>query len=191
MRVEDQQPFLGALDSTLLPMGFTRRKRSQEWSKRSGSDRLWVHLNFGLGVVNPSFGVEYEDLKRRWPELPGAIYGTMKVLTSLLRPRRCYAMEGGPRPIVVDLQQVGLPNLAQLQDRGRVVEMLKSPDPTDWPVPSFSFRIRLLPLLLLALDRQQEALDVGSEFAADAAARDQIVPPYERYLAAIRSAVAG
>ena len=53
MRAEVSKVYLNAVDELLVPMGFVRRAKSQEWSKQSGIDRIWVHLNFGKGLVAP------------------------------------------------------------------------------------------------------------------------------------------
>jgi len=85
MRVEISKLYVDAADALLVPRGFVRRARSQEWSKHSEVDRIWVHLNFGRGLINPSFGVEYSDLKKRWPNLPGGVYGTLKTLAGCFK----------------------------------------------------------------------------------------------------------
>ncbi len=191
MRVADQQLFLKTVDEALAPLGFNRPARSQEWSKVSESDRMWVHLNFGLGLIIPTIGVEYVDLRKRWPDLPGAVYGTMVVLAGLGEPARPYVPEDGPSCIVSDLLSVGIPAFADLQNRERVIKALHLQKAGGWPAPSYSHRIRLAPLMLCGCGRVQDALRVGDEFTEEATVRDQILPPYSDFLAALRLAVAG
>jgi hypothetical protein len=190
MRAEISKKYVGAADDLLVPMGFVRRARSQEWSKQSEADRIWVHLNFGKGLINTSFGVEYLDLKRRWPNLPGAVYGTMKMLAGCLKVPRLYSAVDDPQDLINDLQESGLPLAAELQDRMKALELLQLPNGAQWPVPSFSDRIRLAPLLLYGMGRREDALSLADDFLAESVGRDQIVPPYDVFVEALRVASA-
>src|SRR5262245_16164647 len=182
MRVEVSKVYLGAVDELLVPMGFVRRARSTEWSKHSDAERMWIHLNFGKGLVHPSFGVEYMDLKARWPNLPGAVYGTMKMIADCFKPHRTYSATDGPQDLVDDLRKFGLQVLTGMQDRKRILEMLQSSDTAQWPVPSFSHRIRLAPLLLCAMGRTEEALTLADDFARQSIGKDQIIPSYDVFV---------
>jgi hypothetical protein len=110
----------------------------------------------------------------------------MEMLCSMFEPPRSYLVSDDPGGLVDDLQYKVLLSLNDLQDRERVVERLKADDGGDWPVPSFSDRIRLLPLLLLGLGRKDEAFGIGHEFATTAIGRDQMLPSFEEFLAALR-----
>ena len=191
MRAEVSKVYLNAVDELLVPMGFVRRAKSQEWSKQSGIDRIWVHLNFGKGLVTPAFGVEYLDLKRRWSNLPGAVYGTMKMQADCFKPPRMYLAVNGPHDLIADLREPGLRVVAGLQDRMKVLEMLQSANISDWPVPSFSHRIRLAPLLICAMERTEEALTLADDFARQSVGKDQIVPSYDVFVRSLRLATAG
>jgi hypothetical protein len=191
MRVEVSKVYLGAVDELLVPMGFVRRAKSPEWSKHSDANRMWVHLNFGRGLVHPSFGVEYQDLKRRWPNLPGGVYGTMKMLTDCFKPPRMYSAANGPHALIDDLREPGLQVLAGLQDRMKVTEMLQSLNVAEWPVPSFSHRIRLAPLLLCAMERTEEALALADDFARKSIGKDQIAPSFDVFVRSLRIATTG
>ena len=90
-----------------------------------------------------------------------------------------YTLSGGPDPIVEDLKQKGFATLERLLDRAGVVKMLQAESALEWPVHSFSSRIRLLPLLLATLGRVDEALSVANTFLVEAAGRDQNIPGYE------------
>jgi hypothetical protein len=114
MRVEISKLYVDAADELLVPSGFVRRARSQEWSKRSEVDRIWVHLNFGKGLVNPSFGVEYSDLKKRWPNLPGGVYGTMKMLVGCVKTPRLYSVNDAACDLIDDLRESGIVVMAEL-----------------------------------------------------------------------------
>ena len=190
MRAEISKKYVDAADELLVPRGFVRRARSQEWSKQSEADRTWVHLNFGKGLINTSFGVEYLDLKRRWPNLPGAVYGTMKTLAGCLKVPRLYSANDDPQDLFNDLRESGLPRVAELQDRMKALELLRLPNSAQWPVPSFSDRIRLAPLLLYGMGRSEDALSLADDFLAESAGRDQILPPYDVFVDALRVAAA-
>jgi hypothetical protein len=187
MRHEDSDRYLQAVDRCLVPMGFKRRTRTQEWTFSSGLDTTWVHLNFGLGLINVSFGVRYRDLEKRWPDLPGAVYGTTQMMNSLFQPAKLYPAQDGPDVLVADLVAFALPAAGQLTNRDKVIELLSSPNAADWPVPSFSHRVRLLPLLLDAAQKPQEALIAAQHFNAEAKGRDQILPTYDVFFDAFRS----
>ena len=187
MRREDSDRYLQAVDRCLVPMGFKRHTRAQEWNFISDLDTTWVHLNFGLGLMNVSFGVRYRDLKKQWPDLPGAVYGTMQIMNSLFQPAKLYSAHDEPDGLVADLVATGLPAARQLTNRKKVIELLSSPNAADWPVPSFSHRVRLLPLLLDAAQRPEEALTAAVRFKTEALGRDQILPHYDVFFDAFRS----
>jgi hypothetical protein len=77
--------------------------------------------------------------------------------------------------------------LTRLLDRRAVIGMLSAPSPGVWPVAGFSWRIRLLPLLLASGGRVAEALEAAERFRVEAVGRDQLVPRYEVFLDAFRS----
>jgi hypothetical protein len=191
MRVAEQQPYLDAVDSALLPLGFARPKRSQEWSRRVDRDRLWLHLNFGqLAVINPSVGVEYLDLRRRWRDLPGAVFGTLVMLSHQFDPPRSYSTSDSPSRIAADLLGVGLAATDRLRNREAVIASLLQPHASKWPTPSFSHRIRLLTILLASSDRLDEAKAFVRDVAADVEARDQILPPFGKFWSALEAMLA-
>jgi len=187
MRREDSDRYLQAVDRCLVPMGFKRRTRAQEWNFISDLHTTWVHLNFGLGLINVSFGVRYRDLEKQWPDLPGAVYGTMQIMNSLFQPAKLYSAQDEPDGLVADLLATGLPAARQLTNRKKVIELLSSPNAADWPVPSFSHRVRLLPLLLDAAQKPEEALTAAERFKTEALGRDQILPHYDVFFDAFRS----
>ena len=188
MRAERIATLLESVDSVLLPQGFRRGARAQEWHRMAGpSDEAWVHVNIGKGVVNPSVGVRYLDLAGLLPEAVGSVDRTMQMLGGLFRPVHTYSLDAGPETLLDDLRERGVAALARLLDRHAVIDMLKSPAPSDWPVPGLSWRIRLLPLLLATQGRVEEALHVADGFRADAAGRDQILPGYAAFLDAFRT----
>ena len=190
MKSEDKSRFAEACDGTLFPLGFKRRAISQEWSRVSGADRVWIHLNFAKHtLINPSFGVEYLDLRNDFPDLPGATWGTMMMFGDLFEPSRQYTLDHAPTELATDLVERGLPAAAQLQDRRRVATLLRSPKPRDWPVPSFSHRIRLAPVLLASLGQIDDALTLVDEFASEASGKDQILPAYDVFVESFRSMI--
>jgi len=112
VRAEDASKTIRGVDGLLLPLGFKRRARSQEWGKSTGADREWVHLNFGKSVtIHPSFGVQYRDLLQVIPELPGPVDGTVRMLSSLFHPSRQYSSEDPPEPLIGDIRDTDCPAL--------------------------------------------------------------------------------
>jgi len=191
VRAEDSSKTIRAVDGLLLPLGFKRRARSQEWSKSTGADREWVHLNFGKSVtIHPSFGVQYRDLLQAIPELPGPVDGTVRMLSSLFQPSRRYSSEDPPELLTSDIRDTALPGLAALRNRESVIEQLRASLASAWPVPSYSHRIRLLPLLLAGLGRVDEALDAATSFESESVGRDQIIPGYDVFLSVFRATLA-
>src|SRR5262249_6468373 len=172
--------YLEDLDVVLNPLSFCRRRNQQQWNHRVDSaSEFWIHINFGLFIVNPSMGVKYLDLVDLFPQESGAVTETMVMLSSLWKPPRCYTIEEGIAPVVRDLRDKGLPMLAHLLDREFVIEALKSHLVSDWPVASYSDRIRLLPILLTNQGRLSEAFHLLERFRSESLGRDQILPGYE------------
>jgi hypothetical protein len=52
---------------------------------------------------------------------------------------------------------------------------------SDWPVASYSDRIRLLPLLLAQKGQLGEAFELLERFRRESVGRDQIMPGYEDF----------
>jgi hypothetical protein len=105
------------------------------------------------------------------------------MLSYLFDRPRSYTIEEGSEPVARDLSAKGLEMLSKLQDRGLVIEMLKSKLPFDWPVVSYSHRIRLLPIPLANQGRIREALDLLEHFRSESIGRDQILPQYDTFAA--------
>src|SRR5262249_20113155 len=103
---------------------------------------------------------------------------TMKMLAGCLKVPRLYSADDDPEDLINDLQESGLPLVAELQDRMKILELLQLPDGAQWPVPSFSDRIRLAPLLLYGMGRREDPLSVAGIFLAESVGGDQIIPPY-------------
>jgi hypothetical protein len=93
-----------------------------------------------------------------------------------------------PQDLINDLQESGLPLVAELQDRMKALELLQLPNSAQWPVPSFSDRIRLAPLLLYGMGRREDALSLANDFLVESVGRDQIIPPYHLFVEALRVA---
>lgn len=185
MRSEDRERYLQAFDQALKTHGFRRRRNGQEWNVVAESERLWVHLNFGLSVVNISLGVMYLDVDKRWPSLASQASGTMVALGSLFEPVHMYTACDDAQA-VADLSERGISELTSLTDREHVLARLNSPAPRDWPVASHSHRIRLAPLLLAAAGRHDEALSLSERFASESVGSDQLVPRYPAFLDSLR-----
>ena len=150
--------YLVALDPVLEPHHFIRRRNAQEWRhKTNDSNELWIHINFGKAIVNPSMGVRYLDLESMLPKDLRAVSGTMTMLQAIVPSAEIYLIDEGPARVGRDLRDVGIPFLSKLANHEFVIDRLKSRKPSEWPTPSYSERIRLLPLLLAAEGRLSEA----------------------------------
>jgi hypothetical protein len=182
----DREPFLAALDGVLLPIGFKRRKPDFEWTRRvEGRDLEWIHLNFGLGGINPSFGVKYEDLSMVLPLESGAVYSVCEMVSSF--SGKSYSAETVPRDLAADVLALALPGLDRLRDRALVVDRLRRESPREWPTLGASARMRLLPLMLAHSGRINDALEWLREHEAAAERVDQHVPNFASYAAYFRA----
>jgi hypothetical protein len=182
MNAVERSSYVEAFDEVLLPLGYKRPKRAQEWSMPVGaSSCLWVHLNFGLAVINPSLGVRYTDLVSTLPPEAGAVVGSIRMLSSLSGAR--YSSDTPPPQLVGDLLAHGLSELTALQNRQNVIRQLEDPAGVGWPVASASHRKRLLPLLLASQGRVNEALEWLARFEP---LPDQLVPGYLVYARVFR-----
>jgi hypothetical protein len=176
----DKTKYLEDMDEMLTTLGFHRRRNHQEWKHRVDSaNELWIHINLGRSVVNPSMGVKYLDLVDLFPQGVGVVTGTMIMLSSLWKPPRLYTIEEGSLPVAHDFHDKGLSMFPHLRNREFVIEALKSNLVSDWPVASYSDRIRLLPILLANQGRLSEAFYLLERFRSESLGRDQILPGYE------------
>ena len=159
MTSAEREPYLLACDPVLIPLGFTRKKRAQEWKRADVTgDIEWVHLNFGLAVINPSLGVSYGDMDALLPPDLGPWTGVMRMLPP--PGGGIYATpETKPSDLVADLAKAVPPALAQLRDRNEVIRQLQKPEAKDWPVAGAMIRKRTLPLMLISAGRLSEAAD--------------------------------
>lgn len=186
-RAAEIEAFLIGVDPALLSRGFRRRKKSQEWVKDSDEHyRDSIHINFGLGIVNPSVAVQYRDLAAVLPQAFGNCYASA-MLTSLVPRRPAYSFETDAAELTGDIVEYGLPYLARLHDREFAIRSLTSPKPADWCVLSYSNRIRLLPLLLASVGRRGEAEDFIAQIGPEAENRDQFVPRYREFVSWFRA----
>jgi hypothetical protein len=182
----DRQPYLEAVDAVLLRRDFKRRKSEFEWKHRAGPDVEWIHLNFGLGVINPSVGVIYEDLASSLPRGSGARYSVARMLASL--SGASYSSSTPPAAVAADIEAIALPALDRLRDRAAVLSLLAGESPKEWPVSlGASDRMRLLPLLLAESGRINEALERLRGFEAIAAQLDRAVPDFTVYAERFRA----
>jgi hypothetical protein len=177
---EKKRLYLASVDGSLQPLSFQRRKNGNDWRHRiDDRNELWVNINFGRAVVNPSFGVTYLDFDSMIAKDIRAVSGSFVVLHSLLPPTDIYLIDDGPDAVVRDLLETGLPFLSRLSNRAFAIERLASETVRDWPATCYSDRIRLLPLLLAAESRVVEACQFLRQFLAEALPRDQTIPHYD------------
>ena len=186
MSPKEREPFLEALDGVLLPLGFKRRKSSFEWKRRVDKrDLEWIHVNFGLGVINPSFGVKYEDLSTLLPSESGAACSVFEMLSSV--SGKAYTVDTPPQEVAADVRALALPGLGCLRDRALVVERLKRESSRDWPTLGASERVRLLPLMLAHSGHVDDALEWLREHEDYAVRVDQQLPNFTSYAAYFRA----
>jgi hypothetical protein len=177
---EKKKQFLSDVDTVLASHAFHRRKSRNDWRHRiDDRNELWVHINFGKAVVNPSFGVTYLDFETLLSKDVRSVTGTMVMLASVAAPFEGYLIHEGAHRVVRDLLEFGIPFLSRLSSRSFAIERLTSATVNDWPAPSYSDRIRLLPLLLAAEHRVGEACRFLKLFLAESLPRDQIIPRYD------------
>jgi len=182
---ETKRQYLSDVDAVLAPLLFHRRKHGNEWRhKLDDRNEVWVHINFGKAVVNPSFGVMYLDFDSLLPKDVRSVSATMVMLASVAPGLPAYLIDEGAHRTVRDLLDCGLPFLSRLSNRAFAIERLSSGTVKDWPASSYSDRIRLLPLLLAAEQRLAEACKCLNAFLAEALTRDQIIPRYDVFATA-------
>lgn len=180
-----RQPFFDAVSVTLLPRGFKFAKSMWTWRRKvDQGNTLWVHLNFGLGVINPSFGATYTDLAGLLPKEAGAVFQAAEMLPPTSGNE--YSLDTPPKRLAEDILAHALPRLEKLLDRSHAIERLQSSRPDDWPVFGNAFRMRLLPLLLAHSGRRDEALAWLSTFEDSWLTEDQLVPRYPAFAAHFR-----
>ena len=170
-------------------IGFKRRKRELEWRRKiDAANSEWIHFNFGLGIVNPSFGVHYTDLNNLVPQELGVICSVVNMLEGI---SGCgYSSETKPTLLAEHVIKYVLPKLVELRDRPTVIQQLESESPGDWPVWGRSARIRLLPLMLANIGKLSEALDRLTAFEKIAPSIDQQRPEYAEYAKFFRATIA-
>lgn len=184
MRAVEQQPYLEAVDAALADRGYRRTKRSQEWSRRDGSDRLWLHLNFGRALLQLTVGVEYRDVQEAWESLPGGVFSTSE------SPQEGLSSSDSAERVAEFVRDVAVARLVELRDRNWVIDRLLGSDVRSWPTISFSHRIRLLPVLLVDRCRRLEALEFCRSIGTDDLLRDQIRPPFNEFRDALEASLA-
>jgi hypothetical protein len=185
MNSTKRAPFLQAIDEVLLPLGFSRRKKDLEWRRiTDGGDVEWVHCNFGLGVINPSLGVNYTDLAAGIPEELAISVTVREMLSSLTDTP--YSSDSAPSLLAAHIRCTALSRLTSLHDRRRVIELLESDTVRSWPVFGFSSRMRLLPLMLAQDSRITDALEWIERFEKLAPRFDQQLPCFSEFASFFR-----
>lgn|SRR5574341_669724 len=179
---EKKTQYLSDVDLILEPLSFRRSKNGNDWRNRiDDRNELWININFGKAVVNPSFGVTYLDFEAMLSKGVRSVSGTMVMLSSVASPAAGYLIDEGSNRVAQDLLAHGLPFLWRLSNRAFAIERLSSATVKDWPTTSYSDRIRLLPLLLASENRINEACDCLKHFLAESLVRDQIIPRYDAF----------
>jgi hypothetical protein len=184
MNAAARAPYLEAGDALLIPLGFRRKKSEFAWRRTVGPDVEWLHLNFGLGVINPSYGVTYADLDAQMPAELGLRCGPSNMLQSLTGT--AYSSAETPPELVAHGLLKAVAEMPALRDRhGFAAELMAEQCPQKYTA-SFSTRIRALPVLLASLGRLEEAHAWLARFEPLAQQRDQKVPGYDVFAAEFR-----
>lgn len=184
MLAAEKQTYLDAVDAVLAGMGFKRPRRSQEWSRRDGNDRLWGHLNFGLCGIQLTIGVEYWDVRKAWGDLPGGIFSASE------SPQTDWSSVHAPTLVADYVRSVVSARHPELRDRDAVIERLLSLDVRSWPTFSFSHRIRLLPVLMISRGQPAQALEFCRGIPSADLARDQLLPSFVEFRGALEARLA-
>jgi len=185
MNATERAPYLDAGDAVLAPLGFKRKKKEYVWRRTVDSDVEWIHLNFGLGVINPSYGVSYADLNSLHPPELGVRCGPWGMLESLTGTS--YSSSATPPSVVMRDILKAMEEFSRLRDRETFTNTLMSEQPQRTLVVLFSDRIRMLPVMLVSLGRVQEAFDWLERFEVLAPTKDQIVPEYAVFVSHFRA----
>lgn len=173
---------LSVLDTTLEPLGFHRRKRTQEWTRSLDTlHKDIVHVNFGLAIINLSVAVEYQDIVDLAPRDHASCHASEMLAAIVPRPRQ-YELGASAVEMAGDVVAFGIPFIDKLHDRGFVIERLLNESPTAW-CAYYSDRIRLLPLQLASSGRLEEALEFVKAVLPEAEGRDQRRPGYRAFAA--------
>jgi len=179
-----KQSFLTTVDLSLEPLGFKRPRSGYEWKRKvSKHDVEWIHLNFGLSSITPSFGLTFMDLKRVLPKEAGAVFSVFRLLSGL--SGNSYPDDSPPADLAKDILKFIPAELKKLSDRNALIEALSEDKPKQWPVWSLSDRNRLLPLLIASSGEVEAAKGIAQELVQNYSDVDQIRPElavYVRYL---------
>ena len=187
------------LDPRFGTQGFKRRKDSFTWRHRRSSELTFgLHLNVGAKetagtlAAHPRIGLRHDTIER-------ALVSACAVTASSSRDRFTFGqmlaqvaggdyqtdLARGPEPLAdqiwADWCAAGQPALENMADLEQVAMSLASDQPHKWWCASRSDRARLLPLVLKALGREQEALAWLAPLRADLEGRDQLLPPFTEF----------
>ena len=185
MNAAERAPYLEAGDVALIPLGFKRKKKEFMWRRAVDSDIEWIHLNFGKGMIGPSYGVHYADLERLFPPDLGVRGGPWCLLEHLTGTS--YSSSTTPPDVVARDLLIAVEELRALSDRQGYTDVLMSEQrPRKFVVLTVD-RIRMLPVLLASFGRFKEAFTWLARFELLAKESDQMVPPYEAFAAHFRA----
>jgi hypothetical protein len=186
----EREPFLLAIDSALAPLAFKRPKTRYEWRRKvDRANTTWLHINFCLGVINPSFGIQYTDLAGILPPEAGAVDGVNEMLSSSSGMQ--YSNSTPADVLAEHVLAYAVPRIDLLADRHAVIQRLESSSPKDWPVFGVSWRMRLLPLLLATDGRTEEAFAWLAHFENTSPLIDQKIPPFDVFAQHFRQKYGG
>ncbi len=122
---EKKTQYLSDVDLILQPLPFRRRKNGNTWRhKIDDRNELWININLGKAVVNPSFGVMYLDFESMLSKGVRSVSGTMVMLSSVASPANGYLIDEGSRRVAQDLLEHGIPFLFRLSNRAFAIERL-------------------------------------------------------------------
>lgn len=185
MNATERAPYFEAGDVALVPLGFKRRKKDYEWRRAFGSDIEWIHINFGLGVINPSYGVRYTDLDRLLPAELGIRCGPSGML-AVLTGKSYSSSITDPSEVAEDLLKAAA-ELPKLGDRDAFMDLLMSEARSQTLLILYSDRIRTLPLMLANSGRLPEAFEWLEKFKSLPLVKDRRVPGYDVFVAHFRA----
>lgn len=155
MNAATRAPYLEAGDTVLGPLGFKRKKRDYLWNRANGDDIEWIHLNFGIDLISPSYGVTFRDIEASYPQHLDVRCGVMCLLQGLTGAS--YSGDRTPPSFVARDLLVAVEQFPKLRDRQAWTEILMSEERPRQFVILNSHRMHMLPALLANLGRIEEA----------------------------------
>ncbi len=164
--------------SALGPKGFIYKKAGQSFYKKADNCTLYIHINFGLDVINISAFVSYDKLKEVLSDNLKH-YSSFGYTLSQLTKGQIYKLSNSSdhTRLIEDVNIHLIPIFENIKDINYSIDCLKSENTGQWGTASFSLRSRLLPIFLTFNGKYEEGLKFVENFKSTNQP-DQIIPDY-------------